>query len=227
MSSLSAPSTPRIRALSFDAAGTLFVPHPGVGAVYAEVARSFGLDRDADQLDAAFAPAFARVRAQWRIPYGADDEDARRFWGAVVEETFGEPLPYEVACELYDTFARASRWRVLPGAREALVQARQRRMPTMVVSNFDCRLLPLLDDLELGPFAAVITSSMVGAAKPDPAAFLAGCARLGVAPADVLHCGDSQREDGAMAAAAGATYLASSPQLGVPLAQLAATLAWT
>lgn len=215
----------QIRALSVDAAGTMIVPHPGVGAVYAEVARAFGLDRDARDLDAAFPAAFARVRARWRIPFGADEEDARRFWAAVVEGTFAEPMPYEIVCELYDTFALAQRWRILPGVREALAMVRGLGLPIMVVSNFDGRLGPLLDGLTLGPFAAVITSGMAGRAKPDPAALLMGCDRLGIAPVGVLHCGDSVREDGEMAASVGASYLQCSPEQGVPLAELAARLA--
>jgi putative hydrolase of the HAD superfamily len=218
---------PRLRALTFDAAGTLFVPHPGVGAVYAELACACGLERDAAQLEAAFAPAFASVRARWRVPYGANEEDARRFWAAVVEGTFGEALPYELVCELYDAFARARRWRILPGVREALALAGRHELPIAVVSNFDCRLHVLLAELDLGPFAAIVTSTMVGAAKPDPRVLLSACARMGVPPAAVLHCGDSAREDGEMAAAAGAEYLACSPELGVPLAELAARLAPT
>jgi putative hydrolase of the HAD superfamily len=216
-----------LRALTFDAVGTMIVPHPGVGLVYAEVARACGLERSAQELEAAFAPAFAGVRARWRVPYGANEEDARRFWAAVVEGTFGEALPYELVCELYDTFARARRWRVLPGAREALQLAGSQGLPVAVVSNFDCRLQVLLAELGLGPFAAIVTSTMVGAAKPDPRVLVNACARIGVPPAAVLHCGDSAREDGEMADAAGAEYLACSPELGIPLPQLAARLAIT
>jgi putative hydrolase of the HAD superfamily len=223
----SAHPRPRIRALSFDAAGTLIAPHPSVGAVYAEVAGALGLERDARELEAAFVPAFTRVRAHWRVPYGANEDDARRFWAAVVEGTFGEALPYELVCELYDTFARAQRWRILPGAREALALAGGLGLPCVVVSNFDCRLHVLLADLGLGPFAAIVTSTMVGAAKPDPRVLLSACARLGVPPAAVLHCGDSAREDGEMAAAAGAEYLACSAEVGVPVAELGARLAAT
>ena len=212
------------RLVSFDAAGTLVVPHPSVGAVYAEVAAACGLDRDADELEARFRPAFAAAVARWRVPYGHDDEDARRFWALVVEETFAEPLPYELVCELYDTFATARRWRVLPGVREALALVAVRGLPAVVVSNFDARLRPLLDELGLGPFAAVVTSATVGAAKPDPAALLAACRAVGVAPAETLHLGDSAREDGGMCAAAGARWLAVDPREGIPLAALAAML---
>jgi len=46
---------PRIpcRAVFFDATGTLFHPYPSVGAVYARVARRFGIDADAEALDRA------------------------------------------------------------------------------------------------------------------------------------------------------------------------------
>lgn len=212
-----------ISAVTLDAAGTLIVPHPSVGVVYAEVAAAGGLDRDAAELECAFPVAFAATRERWGVPYGRDEDDARRFWMAVVEATFGEPLPYEIACELYDTFATARRWRVLPGVRETFMHLRSTGLPLAVVSNFDGRLVPLLAELELGPFAAVVTSAQVGRAKPDPASLLAACAALGVAPQQVLHLGDSEREDGGMCDTAGARWLRCSG--GISLAEVRAILA--
>jgi putative hydrolase of the HAD superfamily len=211
-----------IRAVTFDAAGTLIAPHPSVGAVYAEIAASFGLERDADGLDRAFLPAFKAVQARWGVPYGADERDARRFWHAVIEDTFGEPLPYEIACELYDTFATARRWRVLPGVRDALTLIGDRNLPMAVVSNFDNRLLSLLGDLYLGPFCTVVTSVSVGRAKPDPLPLLTACRIIDVSPAQVLHLGDSEREDGGMCQATGARWLRCEG--GIPLDELAGIL---
>jgi putative hydrolase of the HAD superfamily len=208
-----------IRAVTFDAAGTLIAPHPSVGTVYAEVAAAFGLERDAADLERAFLPAFSTVRARWQVPYGADEDDARRFWHAVIEDTFGEPLPYEIACELYDTFATAKRWRVLPGVRDALALIGDLNLPMAVVSNFDNRLVPLLGELYLGPFCAVVTSAAVGKAKPDPAVLLTACRVIDVAPAEILHLGDSEREDGGMCAATGARWLRCEG--GIPLDALA------
>lgn len=213
------------RLVSFDAVGTLLVPHPSVGAIYAEVAASVGLDRDPAGLEARFRPAFAAAVARWRVPYGRDDEDARRFWALVVEETFAGPLPAELVRELYDTFATLRRWRVLPGVREALAAVAGRGLPMAVVSNFDARLPPLLAEAGLGPFVAVVTSAQVGAAKPDPAALHAACRLAGVAPAETIHLGDSAREDGAMCTAAGARWLPVDPAQGIPLAELDAMLA--
>ncbi len=221
---MSGAARPAIRALTVDAAGTLIVPDPGVGAVYAEVAAACGLVRDPDELERAFPAAFAATRARWGVPYGADDRDALRFWAAVIEATFAEPLPYELVCELYDTFATARRWRVLPGARALFALAARRELPLAVVSNFDCRLEPLLHALELGPWDALVVSTEIGAAKPDPAPLHAACAALRVTPAEVLHLGDSAREDGGMCAAAGARWLEIDPAVGIPIARLTAML---
>lgn len=150
--------------------------------------------------------AFRAVQQRWGVPYGADDEDARRFWIEVIHGTFGEPLSYELCMDLYDTFAEARRWRVLAGAREALGLCRARGLPTAVVSNFDCRLVPLLDACGLH-VDAVVTSTAVGAAKPDPAPLREACRRLGVEPCEVLHIGDSEREDGGLCLATGARFL--------------------
>ncbi len=218
-----------IRAITCDMTGTLAVPHPSVGAVYAEIARRHGLDADAAVLDAAFPAAFRAVVATWPQPFGANDDDALRFWGKVIEATFfpegGHSLSWELVCDCYDAFAQAARWRVLPGVRAALAWARSRTVPLAVVSNFDCRLPGLLDGLDLGPFACVVTSAQVGRAKPDPAPLLAACTQLQVSPAEILHVGDSDREDGGMCAASGARYLAVASGAGFSADDLAAALA--
>lgn len=213
-----------IRLVTFDAHGTLIRPHPGVGAIYARCGADYGFDRDADDLDARFGEAFRATVAEWPVPYGADDEDARAFWIRVVERTFDEPLPNEVAWACYDTFAEAASWQVLPGAREALALVDRAGIPAAVVSNFDCRLPPLLQDLGLGPFAAVVVSAQVGAAKPAPAPLLAACAVVGCRPDEVLHIGDSLGEDGAMAAACGAAWLNCAAAGGIPLDGIARML---
>ena len=207
-----------IRAVTFDAAGTLIAPHPGVGAVYAEVAASFGIARDAAELDAAFLPAFRRIQAEWAVPYGANEADARAFWDAVISATFGGAVSSALCAELYATFARAARWRVLPGARAALGACAAAGIPTAVVSNFDGRLRPLLREFDLQPTVVVI-SSEVGRAKPDPAPLFAACQALGVAPHEILHVGDSGREDGGMCAASGARFWQVSD--GIPEIPLA------
>ncbi len=217
-----------IRAVTLDAHHTLIAPHPGVGAVYAEVAAGYGLLRDASELDAAFPPAFGAVRARWlserRVPYGETLDDARRFWVEVVEATFAEPLPYEIAMDCFDTFALPTRWRVLDNVRAGLALIAARGLPMAVVSNFDGRLPAILRGLDLGPFAHVIISAERGAAKPEPALLLHAAESLRVAPSELLHIGDSEHEDGTCAAAVGARWLRASAA-GFPLTALTELLA--
>jgi putative hydrolase of the HAD superfamily len=71
-----------------------------------------------------------------------------------------------------------------------------------VVSNWDVSLGAVLDRLGVS-VDAVVASAAVGAAKPDPAIFAAALDRLGVAPADAVHVGDSLEHDVAGARASG------------------------
>jgi putative hydrolase of the HAD superfamily len=197
-----------VRAVTWDAAGTLIRVAGSVGAHYAARAAAHGLSADAAALDAAFPAAFRAAVDAWAVPYGRDEADARAFWARVVAATFAPAVvPKAMQRDLYDHFARPAAWEVLPGARAALAAVQARGLPQAVVSNFDGRLGPLLAGLGLGPFAAVVTSAQVGAAKPDPAPLRAAAAALAVAPAAILHVGDSAREDGGASAAAGARWL--------------------
>ncbi len=88
----------------------------------------------------------------------------------------------------------------IAGAAEAVGRFRAHGLALAVVSNWDVGLRE-----KLGPLAAsfdcVVTSAEAGAAKPDPAVFLAALSRLGVEPARALHIGDEPGdEEGARAA---------------------------
>jgi putative hydrolase of the HAD superfamily len=209
-----------IHAITFDAVGTLIVPHPGVGEVYAEVAAAYGVDCPVAVVARRFPAAFAAARAAWSTPYGADEDDARRFWARVVKDTFPVPLPARAVDAIYQAFAHPGRWRVLPGVRAALAVVVARDLPCAVVSNFDCRLEPLLAGLGLGPFTTVITSAEVGRAKPDPELLFTAARHLCVQPHQILHVGDNPVEDGAMAAAAGTHFQLVPSGEGIEAAKL-------
>src|SRR5687767_15045116 len=63
--------TMRFKAITFDAGGTLIEPWPSVGAVYAEVAREFGIECSAERLTAQFVASwsgrtgFRYTREEW------------------------------------------------------------------------------------------------------------------------------------------------------------------
>jgi putative hydrolase of the HAD superfamily len=84
----------------------------------------------------------------------------------------------------------------------ALARWRARGLRLVVVSNFDRRLHRLLQRLGLGDaLEAVVVSSEVGAAKPDPAPLVRALDLLGLPAAEVWHIGDSDADEAAAAAA--------------------------
>jgi len=191
-----------IRAVTFDAAGTLIVPREPVGETYARIARRFGIAADAEVVEPAFRRAFGAAP-----PLVFPDVDAvgrpaaeRAWWRHVVEAALGapEPGPAFDACfaALFAHFAGAAAWTVHPDVGPTLAALRARGLGLGVVSNFDGRLPGLLDAFGLAAsFDAIVWSSDVGAAKPDPAIFRAAATRLGVEPTELCHVGDDTIAD--------------------------------
>ena len=201
-------STPR--AVLLDAAGTLIDVARPLGDAYSELARDFGGNLDPDTMTAGFRTAFADTPPM-AFPgrRGADlDRAERAWWRAVVErvtrEAGGVPEFDAYFDRLYAHYASALAWRVFPEVPEVLTALHGRSLRLAVVSNFDSRLSPLLDALDLAPFfEAVVCSGAVGAAKPDGAIFAHALAALGVDASEALHVGDSRVADYDGARAAG------------------------
>jgi len=203
-----------VRAVSFDVHGTLVLPHPSVGELYAEVAADHGVTREAAELDVAFLPAFKAVRAQWDIPYGRDEPDARRFWYAVIQGTFGGEIAEDLQSALFERFGEGRSWRVLPGARESIAMIRDAGIPVVGCSNFDARVRRILDESDLA-LDRVFTSAEVGAAKPDPSMLHLAADFADCTTGELVHVGDHPHEDGDCAAACGATWLPVERERGI------------
>jgi putative hydrolase of the HAD superfamily len=81
-------------------------------------------------------------------------------------------------------------------AAPTLTQLRETGLRLVVVSNWDCSLPEVLDGAGLGELVdAVVTSAVVGAAKPDPRIFEAALEVAGCRPGQALHVGDSPEND--------------------------------
>lgn len=200
----------QIRAITFDAGGTLLHPNPSVGAIYAEVMDAHGLRLDPTALEAGFRRAWKQAHLTPRVGVSEDGEKA--WWRAVVRETLrglGEPEDFDALFEsLWHAFAEPRRWALHEGARETLGTLRARGYRLAVLSNWDGRLRALLNGMELAPlFDEIIISSEVGFEKPDPRIFHVASERLNAAPEAILHVGDSHHHDVAGAQAAGWRYV--------------------
>jgi len=184
--------TAGIQAVTFDAGGTLIEPWPSVGHIYAEIAARHGVERiQPDLLNNRFVAAW----------HGRKDFDyTRDEWAAVVDETFAglcAELPSRTFFpELYEYFAQPAAWRIFEDVRPSLAALAARGMRLGVISNWDERLRPLLGRLGLADLFEVVTVSCeAGFAKPDKKNFEAAAGEFKLPSNQILHVGDSFRED--------------------------------
>jgi putative hydrolase of the HAD superfamily len=100
-----------------------------------------------------------------------------------------------------------SAWRTYPDVRPALStlrdQHRHLRLGVLTNGDADQQRSKLVRVGLAAHLPEVIASSEAGAAKPDPAIFRAGCARLHLTPAQVAYIGDRLDTDALAAANAG------------------------
>lgn len=189
-----------IRAVTFDAGGTLIEPWPSVGHVYAEIAARHGHGNIAPgELTRRFVDAW---RGRKNFSY------TRTEWAAIVDESFGNLIPELPSRtffpELYDHFVRAEAWRIYEDVIPTLATLSGKGLRLGVISNWDERLRPLLEALDLMRHFDVITVSQeTGCTKPAREIFQTTADKLGFAPEEILHIGDSFREDVEGACAAG------------------------
>lgn len=200
-----------LRAVFFDAAGTLFEPREPVGESYARLARQFGLDADAAAVDAAFRRAFHESPGLAFGP-GHSASELRRlerqWWRELVRATFaglGSFSDFDsYFAALFEFFADPAHWTPDPSAAPLLSHLKERDLGLGVISNFDHRLYGILDGLGLATyFDSVTISSEAGYAKPSPKLFGAALGKHAAAASESLHIGDSERLDLHGAAAVG------------------------
>ncbi len=203
----------KLRAVLFDATGTLLETARPVGEVYAERSREHGVSVSASRLDDAFrrilAQAPALLFADAPVDRIAELETA--WWRSVVRSTFLAADATarfrdfdEFFAGLYAHYADAVAWRARPGAREALLRLRAEGSATGVVSDFDGRLPGILGGLGLAELLDVVMlPGEARAAKPDPRIFALALARLRVPPDRAVFVGNDRARDLAGARAAG------------------------
>lgn len=195
---------PGIRAITFDAAGTLLDPHPSVGAVYGEVGRAHGLSAADDELERRFHAAFKARYHQLRSSEAAE----RAFWRDLIGEVFSPWADPAAADRLYpdlwDAFADARRWRPRADLPALFATLRARGLKLAILSNWDSRLHRVVDGLGWrGALDELFVSADLGIEKPAHGIFAHAATALGCAPFEILHVGDSWHHDVAGALAAG------------------------
>ena len=198
-----------IKAIFFDALGTLFYLTKTVGDHYAAVGAEIGLKLDADKLDRAFVSAGNRMPKRTATD-GPRENDDKHWWRELVDLVLDQAAPslskfdrdnfFEIA---YEHFGEADVWELYPEVPGVLEQL-QPRFQLAVISNFDGRLRFILQHLGISKFFKhIFISSEIGADKPDPEIFRRALKLIDLKSNEVLHVGDDPQRDWEAASAAG------------------------
>jgi len=198
---------PGLRAVFFDAVGTVIFPKPPAHEVYAALAVKQG---------AALDPRVVRERfvAAYRVEEDADrtsgwrtsEERERTRWRTIVTSALaGLPDPEAGFLDLFEHFARPSSWEVNPDAAEVLAQLTSRGFVLGMGTNYDSRVERVMAGLpELRPLAErLVVSAAVGFRKPAAEFFEEVIRVAGCSPSEILFVGDDAENDFAGARAAG------------------------
>lgn len=202
------------RAVFFDLVGTLIHAAGTVGTQYSLLARRFGVEARAEDLDRAFEEAIStapRLACAGR-PIAEIPGLEKSWWRDLVRDVvaraglsavFEGPRFDEYFDALYRHFETEAAWMIYPDVVPVLSRLRADRCSVGLITNYDARVYPLLEALELqARFDCIAIPGIAGAAKPDPAIFRYALDRTGVTSDRSVYVGDliSEDVDGARAA---------------------------
>jgi putative hydrolase of the HAD superfamily len=185
----------RVEAVLLDSFGTLVAMEPPAPRLAA--ALGVGVE-DADRAFRAEIAYYVEHHVE-----GRDEQSLsalRDRCAGVIRDALGGGELADVRRAMLDSI----RFSAYPDAAPALRELRARGLRLVVASNWDCSLPEVLERAGLASLLdGVVSSAMVGAAKPEPALFEAALEVAGCPPDSALHVGDSLSKDAAGAAAAG------------------------
>src|SRR6267378_1823438 len=198
-----------LKAIFFDAVGTLFRLTKTVGDHYAYVGREIGLDLNPQNLERSFHAAWEKMPQRTAIDRLRENDD-KGWWRELVDLVLDQVAPslsefdrdnfFEIA---YEHFAEAGVWELYPEVVEVLEKL-SHRFQLAVISNFDGRLRMIVEQLGVSKFFKhVFLSSELGADKPDTEIFRRALNLIRLEPNEVLHVGDDPERDWKAATAAG------------------------
>ena len=174
------------------------------GARIAADAAQAGVAVDAVAVERTQKALRTEIREHQGVPLRTHDDGGRSWLRGVfrrILELAGTPGGADALDRAAEAVFRAHMasnvWRRIgDGVREALGRLRDAGLVLAVVSNSEGTIEAMLEEVGLRPFfGAVVDSTVVGVAKPDPRIFHMALDRLRVAPAEAIMVGDSPTGD--------------------------------
>lgn len=190
------------KAIFFDAAGTLFDSVGHVAETYVALAQRYDKHVSTKEIARAFRECFNS-----QPPLAFTEPDTRRlealerlWWKELVRKIFERTGSFErfedYFTELFDHFARTESWALFDDTIATLEILKKRRFTLALISNFDSRVLGIIEGLGIAPyFDTILISSRAGYAKPAPEIFRLALEEHEIAPHQAIHVGDSPETD--------------------------------
>ncbi len=186
-----------VRAVVFDAVGTILTPRPEVAEAYYRHGQSLGATLAQEEVRRRFHRAFSSLFGSAPLE-PCSEQSERELWARVVREVFADqPVDHRRLFErLWDHFAQPRHWQLLPGVEELWPRLHRAGYRLAVASNFDrrleaiCRGKPPLDLAD-----EVFTCSALAVRKPSVRFFQEIARRLELPPEACLMVGDTLPAD--------------------------------
>jgi putative hydrolase of the HAD superfamily len=214
-----------LKAVFFDAAGTLFRVRGTVGQIYWRLAQPYGLQATPEAIEQAFQEQFANAPAL-AFPNRTPEEVQaleRRWWEKVMRLVFQEigmfPRFNDYFNEVYEVFKGTEGWELYPETLDVLTRLKSEGRYIGIISNFDSRLHEVCRALKISPYLDSVTiSSQTGWSKPSPEIFSQALKSRSLGSGEAVHVGDEVGDDvqGALAAGLRPVFLDRSNQEQAP-----------
>lgn len=185
-----------IRAVVFDAVGTVMYPSPPMANVYQDaIAKHCGMQLDVERIRQTVNSALSQRGLSPDLT--TDESREHQFWQDVIKELCGDHEARQ-ACfdDLYNRFQHPESWSCFEDVPECINRLLADDVTMAIASNFDSRLHPVLDGLApLSPIPHRFVSSEIGWRKPAQHFFQHVCDQLQLHPASILFVGDGLTND--------------------------------
>ena len=183
-----------VRAVLFDAVGTIMTPAPAVSDAYLNAGRRHGAQLSREVVSQRFSAAFQKSRTSTAPTNEALE---RETWRQIVREVFPDVAESErLFHELWDHFADPTHWRVFDDVQTSWQRLQEMGLTLGIASNFDKRLVEICDaHAPMDTCTHRFWSAQLQSRKPSSDFFTRITETLGLDPAEMLMIGDDVTND--------------------------------
>jgi putative hydrolase of the HAD superfamily len=207
-----------IRAVFFDAVGTLIFPQSPAHEVYAAIAAKQGVTLDGRTVRERFVTAFRLEETADRVSgWRTSEERERQRWRTIVTSALsGLPDPEAGFADLFEHFAQPTSWVVNPDAEAVMAELAARGLILGMGTNYDSRVSRVVAGLpQLARVAErLVISAAVDYRKPAIEFFQHIIRSAGYEAHQILFVGDDRENDFEGARAAGLRAVLLDPSGG-------------